>query len=83
VKIVTRENEGRGNENSNRQAGFDSTRGQERAEERRSDNADQHARSDGEHHWYDFIFGENKDKGDKDKNHDLAGKKLRWWWPFN
>jgi len=68
----------RDNENSNRQSDPDSMRGLERAKERRSDSADQHARSDGERHWYEFRFGENKDKDQK-----LTDKKLRWWWPFN
>lgn len=73
----------RGNENSNRQSDPDSTRGLERAAERRSDNADQHDRSNRESHWYDFIFGKDKVKSDEDRLHDVAEKKPRWWWPFD
>jgi len=73
-------NEGRDNENSNRQSDPDSTRGLERAEERRSEQADEHARSGKERHWYDFLFGEDGDKG---KGKDMVKKEPRWWWPFN
>lgn len=73
-------NEGRDNENSNRQSDPDSTRGLDRAEERRAEQAAEHARSGKERHWYDFLFGED---GDKDKGKDMVKKEPRWWWPFN
>ncbi len=69
-------NEQRDNENSNRQSDPDSTRGLERAEERHAAQADKHARPEKERHWYDFLFGKDKDK-------DMAEKEPRWWWPFN
>ena len=78
AEIVVRGNESRGRENSNRQSDPGATRGQERAGERRSESADQHARSGEGRHWYDFFF-----RGDKDKGQNMAEKKLRWWWPFN
>ena len=89
VEIVVMENQGwrldnkQGNENSNRQSDPDSTRGLERAAERRSDNANKHGQPDEEYRWYDFIFGEKIVKADKDKNRELAERKPRWWWPFN
>jgi len=42
----------RGNENSNRQSDLDSTRGQERAEERRSDNVVQHGLTEKKFRWW-------------------------------
>lgn len=61
------------NQNSNRQSDADSTRGLERAEERRSEQADKPP----EEAWYKNIFGPRKksDKPDKDES--------RWWWPFD
>nr|ART36213.1 B474 [uncultured bacterium] len=71
---------GPGNANSNRQADPGSTRGLERAQERRSEQADEHAQSGREHHWYDFLFG---DDGDRDNGKDRAKREPRWWWPFD
>ncbi len=73
-----------GNENSNRQSDPDSTRGLERAAERRSDNAGPQGQAEKESHWYDFMLGRNKKvEGDMESGFETTGKKQRWWWPFN
>ncbi len=64
------------NENSNRQSDPDSTRGQERAQERHSAKDDKDEVSNEPEHWYD-IFKNNE------KNAGLVEKEQRWWWPFN
>jgi len=70
----------RRNENSNRQSDPDSTRGLERAAERRSDNANKNMQTEEERprRWYDFW----PDKYEQDR-HGLAKESRRWWWPFN
>lgn len=81
-----RNTDSRNNENSNRQSDPDSSRGQERAAERHSDNANKHMQTEEEQRprrWYDFIIVDNMEDADKDKTDDLTDKKPRWWWPFN
>lgn len=77
-----RSNDHKGNENSNRQSDPDSTRGLERAAERRSDNANQHVQSEEERprRWYDFMTGRD---GDRVKNREVTERQSRWWWPFD
>ena len=72
------DDEDRDNENSNRQSDPGSTRGLERAEERHSEKAGEHAQSGEESHWYDALLGR-----DKNKDKDMTKKEPRWWWPFS
>lgn len=67
------------NENSNRQSDPDSTRGLERAEERRAEPAEEHAQAGKDEGWYEYLFGRpaKKDKA-KDQDDDDS-----WWWPFD
>lgn len=84
--------------NSNRQSDPDSARGLERAEERRSEQADAHAQAGKEDRgWYEYLFG----KQDTDKKSEgswygyLFGRPDEvakpekkdddddWWWPFD
>lgn len=73
-------NGGPDNANSNRQSDPGSTRGLDRAEDRRSAQADGHAQPGKERHWYGFLFGED---GDEHKAKDRGRKEPRWWWPFD
>lgn len=78
-----RSNDHKGNENSNRQSDPDSTRGLERAAERRSDNANQHhvqSEEERPRRWYDFMTG--RDDG-RVENREVTERQSRWWWPFN
>jgi hypothetical protein len=55
------------NDNSNRQSDADSQRGLERAEERRAEPAETHARaaSDTDRGWREYLFGQKQDSGEK------------------
>lgn len=74
-------------DNSNRQSEPGSTRGLERAAERRSENSENagpQGQAEKESHWYDFMFGRNKKAEEgMERGYETTEKKQRWWWPFD
>jgi len=67
-------------DNSNRQSSPDATRGLERAEERRPEQAG--SDNNNEDGWFGSVFDwSDDDKKEKDK--DTKEDESNWWWPFD